>query len=227
MPTSSLITSAPAHRPVPGEPLLARLRPWPAGRAGIEAAAHRYTRARVLAPGLCELLALDGEGTVTPLTDEALAPLGGTLELRARALDNLRARPVERHTEQNGPRGARFHVVSGDCVFTASRVLTVDTLARDLTGRGLGPDGALVAVPDRRRLAFRPLGTDRDPGLLPALDGLADYTAARFTAAADPVSPDVYWWHRGTLARLVRWREPAPARTAAFDLVLRRLGATP
>ncbi|MFD5627461.1 MULTISPECIES: hypothetical protein [unclassified Streptomyces] len=205
--------------------LLARLRPWVVARDFIEPNAAAYLHARVVAPGLCEVLALDLQESVMTLPDDLLEPLGGIVGLRIRALENLRELPVESHTVLHGPDDMRFDVVTGDSFFTSSRVLAADQLAHDLGGRDLGPDGALVAMPNRHQLVLRPIAAGRDTTLLPTLYGMTVFAAANFRDAAGPVSPDVYWWHAGTLTRLVRHDggEPEFTPDVEFEMVRRRL----
>jgi hypothetical protein len=207
------------------EQLLARLRPWVVTRDSIEPDTRWYTHARVVAPGLCEVLALDLDDSVLTLTDDALAPLGGVVDLRTHALDNLRALPVDTHTALHGPEGLRFHVMTGDSFFTSSRVLTANELAHDLTGRGLGPDGALVAMPNRHQLALCPVDTVHGTDLLPTLRCMTAFTADHFEDAVGQISPDVYWWHGGTLTRLVRQDggEPEFTHNVEFEVLLLRL----
>ncbi|MER7694830.1 hypothetical protein [Streptomyces sp. NPDC097610] len=97
-----------------------------------------------------------------------------------------------------------FAVVTGESFFTSSHVLATNELTQDLTGRQLGPDGALVAIPNRHQLAFRPIDPVRDFTLIPTLYGMTAFAAANFEDAVGSVSPDVFRWHEGTLTRLVR-----------------------
>jgi hypothetical protein len=211
------------------EQLLARLRPWVVARDIIQPNLAQYVHARVVAPGLCEVLALDLDESVMTLPDDLLEPLGGIINLRTRALDNLRELPVETHTVLHGPEEMRFDVVTGDSFFTSSRVLATNELTRHLTGHDLGPDGALVAMPNRHQLALRPIGAVRDTTLLPTLYGMTVFAAANFKDAAGPVSPDVYWWRGGTLTRLVRQDggEPLFTPDVEFEMLQRRLADNP
>jgi hypothetical protein len=197
--------------------LLARLRPWVIARDFLEPDTDRYNHAGLIAPGLCEVLALDLHESVEPLPDTSLAQLGDIADLRIRALSNLRALPVESHTILQGPEEIHFDVVTGDSFFTSSRVLALNELTHDLTGRSLGPDGALVAMPNRHHLAFRRLDTVRNTSLIPTLHGMAVFTAANFEEAVGPVSPDVYWWHEGALTRILRQKSGYPARLEALE----------
>ncbi|WTX00261.1 DUF1444 domain-containing protein [Streptomycetaceae bacterium NBC_01309] len=155
--------------------------------------------APVPAPGLREVLALDLPESVQTLPGDALAQLGDIAELRLRAMNNLRALPVEDHDVVKQDDGATFRVVAGDSFFTASRVLVLDELAERVGGEGIGPDGALVAMPFRHMLAFHPIvGMD----VIPSLNALAAFAAYRHEEAPGPVSPYVYWWRRGRLTQL-------------------------
>jgi hypothetical protein len=161
--------------------------------------AESFLHARSIAPGLREVIALDLPESVMMLTDDALSPLGDIRELRAHALRNLRALPIEGHEILKGADGMRFDVVMGDSFFTASQVLVLDELVRRITGQDLGVDGALVAMPFRHQLAFHAI---RGADIIPALNGMAAFAAAGFEDAVGPVSPHVYWWRAGSLIQL-------------------------
>ncbi|NBM16852.1 hypothetical protein [Streptomyces sp. GC420] len=182
---------------LPAEQIRAQLYPRVITEDMIEREAFRH--ARDVAPGLREVIALDLPESVMMLTDDALSPLGDIHELRAHALRNLRALPVEGHEVLKGADGMRFDVVMGDSFFTASRVLVLDELVRRVTGRDLGIDGALVAMPFRHQLAFHAI---RGADIIPALNGMAAFAAAGFEDAVGPVSPHVYWWRAGVLSQL-------------------------
>ncbi|WP_331717354.1 hypothetical protein [Yinghuangia sp. ASG 101] len=155
--------------------------------------------ATVPAPGLREVLALDLPEVVQTLPSEALGRLGDLAELRLRAMNNLRALPIEDHDMVKQDDGARFRLVVGASFFTSSRVLVLDELAERLSGETIGPHGALVAMPSRHLLAFHPIsGTD----VLPSLNALATFAAHRYDEAPGPVSPYVYWWRAGRLVQL-------------------------
>ncbi|MFJ9423220.1 hypothetical protein [Streptomyces sp. NPDC101249] len=207
--------------------LRARLHPWVVARDDVGPGSVRPRHARDVAPGLCEVLALDLDDRVLPLTDDLLAPLGDLGGLRERALGNLRALPVESHTVLRGEGGIRFDVVRCRSPFTSSRALTLDTLVHDVTGDQLGPDGALVAMAHRHQLAFRAIGSRRDTSLVGTLNALSAFARADFAGAVRPVSPDVHWWHQGVLTRLVRHDAGRPEFTedGAFEKLARRLAA--
>ncbi|MEU2729588.1 hypothetical protein ACIPJQ_18835 [Streptomyces griseoviridis] len=205
--------------------LRARLHPLVVARDLVGPRSARHRHVRDVAPGLCEVLALDLDEGVMTLTDDRLTPLGDLDGLRERALANLRALPVENHTVWRGAGSIRFDVVRCASSFTSSRVLALDGLVRDVTGAEPGPDGALVALPHRRALAFRVVESPRDSSLVGTLNALSAFTQADFAAAKDPVSPDVYWWHGGVLTRLIRHDAGRPEFTedGAFEKLVRRL----
>ncbi|MCP3820862.1 hypothetical protein NLX86_23025 [Streptomyces sp. A3M-1-3] len=182
---------------LPAEQIRAQLYPRVIGSEGFNP--HAFGYARPLAPGLHEIIALDLPESVMMLTDEALEPLGEVRELRTRALDNLRELPVEGHEVVKNGEGMRFDVVVGDSFFTASRVLVLDDLVQRVTGRALGADGALVAMPFRHQLAFHAI---RDVGVIQALNGMAGFAAAGYQDTPGAISPYVFWWRNGELTQL-------------------------
>ncbi|MFE7953106.1 hypothetical protein [Streptomyces sp. NPDC057426] len=135
-----------------------RPQPYPrvVGAEGLDP--RKFAYARAVAPGLHEILALDLPESVMMLTDEALEPLGDLPYLRDQALYDLRGLPVEAYETVMDSEGLRFEVVLGDSFYTASRVLALVTLVRQVTGEELTADGALVAMPFRHQLAFHATG---------------------------------------------------------------------
>lgn len=182
---------------LPTEQIRAQLYPRVLGAEGFDPAGFTY--ARSLAPGLWEVIALDLPESVMMLTDEALAPLGDLRYLREQALYNLRGLPIEGHETVKGEDGMRFEVVVGDSFYTASRVLALESVVREVTGETLPPEGALVAFPFRHQLAFHVI---RDVSLIPALNALAGFAASGFADTPGAISPYVYWWRDGTLTQL-------------------------
>ncbi|WP_338673692.1 hypothetical protein V1460_11770 [Streptomyces sp. SCSIO 30461] len=182
---------------LPPEQIRAQLYPRVIGSDGLDPSAFGY--ARHLAPGLCEVLALDLPESVMMLTDEALEPLGRIEELRERAMANLRGLPVEGHEVVEDAGGMRFDVVVGDSFYTASRVLALDTLAHQISGRHITADGALVALPFRHQVAFHVI---RDAGIIPSLNGMAAFAASGYADTPGAITPYVYWWRDGTLTQL-------------------------
>lgn len=182
---------------LPAEQIRAQLYPRVIGAEGLDPSDFAY--ARVVAPGLYEILALDLPESVMMLTDDALEPLGDLPYLRDQALYNLRGLPVEAHETVKGSEGMRFEVVLGDSFYTASRVLALDALVRQVTGEELTDDGALVAMPFRHQLAFHAI---HDTGMISALNGMAAFAATGFEDTPGAISPYVYWWRGGSLTQL-------------------------
>ncbi|MCT9093438.1 DUF1444 domain-containing protein [Streptomyces sp. ASQP_92] len=182
---------------MPPEQIRAQLYPRVISGDGLDPQSFGY--ARSVAPGLYEILALDLPESVMMLTDEALEPLGTLPDLREQALRNLRELPVEAHETVRGDDGTRFEIVVGDSFYTASRVLALETVVREVTGSGLPPEGALVAMPFRHQLAFHVI---RDSGMVLALNAMASFAAAGYEDTPGSISPYVYWWRGGVLTQL-------------------------
>ena len=182
---------------LPPEQIRAQLYPRVVGAEGLDP--RNFAYARPVAPGLYEILALDLPESVMMLTDEALEPLGDLPYLRDQALYNLRGLPVEAHETVKDSEGMHFEVVLGDSFYTASRVLALETLVRQVTGEELPADGALVAMPFRHQLAFHAI---HDTGMLSALNAMAAFAATGFEDTPGAISPYVYWWRGGTLTQL-------------------------
>jgi hypothetical protein len=182
---------------MPREQIRAQLYPRLLGSEGFNP--DKFGYARSPAPGLYEIIALDLPESVMMLTDEALEPLGDLPYLRDQAFYNLRGLPIEGHQSVKGDDGMRFEVVLGDSFYTASRVLALESVVREVTGQGVTPDGALVAMPFRHQLAFHVI---RDIGLIPALNGMTAFAAAGHADSPGAISPFVYWWRDGTLTQL-------------------------
>ncbi|GAA1161815.1 hypothetical protein GCM10009654_17980 [Streptomyces hebeiensis] len=182
---------------LPPEQIRAQLYPRVISEDGLDPQTFGY--ARSVAPGLYEVLALDLPESVMMLTDEALEPLGDIQQLRDRALGNLRDLPVEGRETVKDSGGTRFEVVLGDSFYTASRVLALDTVVRQVTGQRIPPEGALVAMPFRHQLAFHVI---RDTTMIPSLNAMASFAASGYEDTPGAISPYVYWWRGGTLTQL-------------------------
>lgn len=149
--------------------------------------------ARVVAPGLLEVLSVDlPDSVATPSRDELPDHAAlGELVTRGRAnllalltADDYRCEPVEERTR------GRFAVVTGDSFFTASLALVLTDTMRRFTGEDDTGRGILVAVPGRHQLLYRPVDAS-DAGV--ALRLMFDVARRDFRDAAGPLSPDVFW----------------------------------
>ena len=149
--------------------------------------------ARVVVPGLLEVLSVDlGDSVVTPSRDE-LATRGALGEQlgrgRANLLSLLAADGPEAVIVGDGTAG-RFATVTDASFFTASLALVLPEMVRRFTGEEHGARGTLVAVPGRHRLLYRPVD-GRDAG--EALRRMFDASRVDYRDAPGPLSPNVFW----------------------------------
>ncbi len=182
---------------LPTEQIRSQLYPRVVGADGFNP--DNFAYARPLAPGLFEIIALDLPESVMMLTDEALEPLGDLPYLREQAMYNLRGLPVEGHETVKGEDGLHFEVILGDSFYTASRVLALENVVREVTGKQLTGDGALVAMPFRHQLAFHAI---HDTGVIASLSAMTSFAASGYADTPGAISPYVYWWRDGTLVQL-------------------------
>lgn len=157
-----------------------------------------YRYARPVAGDLIELLALDSPDSVRMLRDTDVEPFGAD-DLRAAGLENLVKEPYDSYQVLTGEDGVRVHVVLGQSVYTASKILVLpDVLARTLGSRDL-PNGAFVAVPFWHQLAFVPV---QDQSAIASLHVLVTFAARGFDEGVGAISPFVYWWRAGRLTQV-------------------------
>ncbi|MGW4893600.1 hypothetical protein ACWEQL_15260 [Kitasatospora sp. NPDC004240] len=157
-----------------------------------------FSYVRPVAQGLREALALDLPDAVRLLDDRAVAPVG--LErLRAAGRANLVREPVTYEVVEGREGGAPLHIVSGDSMFVASKALVLDEVARALTGRELPEAGALFTVPSRHFLVFHPVA---GPEAVGAINDLAAFGLGAYQDNPGPLSPRLYWWHKGGIVSL-------------------------
>lgn len=172
--------------------------------------------ARVVAPGLLEVLSVDlGESVATPSREElsAQATIAG---LVARGRANLRALlddGVQVETVDEGPRGP-YTSVTGDSLFTASLALLLRETVEQLTGENDWGRGVLVAVPTRHRLLYRTIDA---PDARLALQHMLQEALERFYRGVGRLSPDVFW------VRKQRWIQ-VTSSTGGKPRVLRGTG---
>ncbi|MFJ9844787.1 hypothetical protein ACIRYZ_30935 [Kitasatospora sp. NPDC101155] len=158
----------------------------------------RHPHAHEVAPGVMEFLALESPVGWQVLTGAAVAELGDASRLREAARARLAQLPVERHELRPTGQGGGLHVVTGGSALTGSRVLVLDALYREVTGRELPPDGAVVAFPTAFRLLFAPF----DVQVPDVLQLLIEAAAREFDESAAPLSRHTYWWRGGELMPL-------------------------
>ncbi|MDQ1290020.1 MAG: hypothetical protein QG622_3586 [Actinomycetota bacterium] len=138
---------------------------------------------------LIELLACDSPDAVAYLTDTEVERVGAD-RLRAAGVENLLTEPFGEIHWLDAPGSARFGVLLGDSVYTASRLLILDDVLRRATGDPVSPHGVLVSVPNRHQLAFHRLV---DASLVGALEGMTRFTIDGFSDGVGGVSPHIYW----------------------------------
>jgi hypothetical protein len=163
-----------------------------------ESAMPRLTYAREVCGDMIELLALDDPESVTYLRDEDVERVG-LEDLRAAGLENLIREPFDSHEAVDGPEDVTIHVVHGQSVYTASKLLVLPDVLRRVLGERAYPYGLLVAAPFRHQLDFHPISDHR---LVLAAELMAAFAATGYGEGAGPISPFVYWWRDGQLTRL-------------------------
>lgn len=186
----------PDHAPSPDELLrgtYARLLPADSITPAI-AGSVRY--ARLVADGLVFVYALDRPTDVRILTDADVERVG-LEKLGQAAYANLMRVPV---THQEIPyKGTVLHSIYGDSHFVASQALFLSAAVHQVTAESLPNAGALVIMPNRHNLVYHPI---TDGTVVDAINHLAAYALGAFEDGAGPLSPRVYWWHRGSLTSL-------------------------
>ena len=136
----------------------------------------QHTHARPFGDDFVELLVhRDGEH-IRPLTDDHVAQVGAT-ELFELARERLRLLPTNGCQLIRRDR-SEFHVLRGDCVLTASKLLVLPDVVGPILGRARTRSaGVLVSVPSRRELVF----ADVNENIAANLVHLARPLAARLT----------------------------------------------
>jgi hypothetical protein len=150
--------------------------------------------ARLVAPGLLEVLAVDlGDAVATPSREE-LSGRGTLAGLVALGRDNLRTL-LEGDTVRsgtvgrNGTRG-RFTALRGESLFTGSLALVLPETMKRFTGDEDWGRGVLVAVPSRHELLYRLIDA---PDARLALQQMVRAASLGFHGDVGHLSPDVFW----------------------------------
>ncbi len=87
--------------------------------------------------------------------------------------------------------GVRVHGYMGDSFFVASQVVRFGELVDD------SPHGALVILPNRHSLLWHRLATV--DAAVQAVQGMLRIGHQLYQEGPGSVSPELHWWHRGTL----------------------------
>jgi hypothetical protein len=178
----------PSPAELPGDQLLDRAFVRVCGASVLPSMAAFGYRRR-LGGDLVELLAYDSPETVAYLTDAEVERVGADA-LRAAGVEHLLTEPFGEVHWLTAQRGARFAVLLGESVHTASRLLIFDDVLRRSLGDVDTPYGVIVSVPNRHQLVFhRP----EDSSVLRAVEGLTRFTIDNFAEGAGGVSPHVFW----------------------------------
>jgi hypothetical protein len=156
------------------------------------------TYARPVGSSMIEVLALDSADTVTVIGDDDVARVGLDA-LREAGLANLLADQPDTHEILQGPNGLRVHLVLGDSVFTASKLLVFRDVLRRSLGEREFPHGVLVVAPFRHQLAFIPV---EGREVVQAVNLLAQLAHGGYTEGVAPLSPHLYWWNAGNLLQV-------------------------
>ena len=149
--------------------------------------------ARVVAPGLLEVLAVDlGDAVATPSREE-LTGRGTIAGFVALGRANLRAL-LDSDTVRSGTVGSdgrgRFTAVRGESLFTASLALVLPEAMERFSGDDDWGRGVLLAVPSRYELLYRPIDA-ADARV--ALQHMVEAAFLGFQDEVGPLSPDVFW----------------------------------
>ncbi|MFD0364475.1 hypothetical protein ACFQZZ_23800 [Nocardia sp. GCM10030253] len=195
------IDSTDERASMPTDELWSLLYPKMVGDDQLNTGGDEYSYAPELSPGLHAALALDMPDSVHTLPWQSLTDIGDLEQVRARAMDNLRALPIDQHDVIEDEDGTQFDVVVGDSYLTASWALLLDELVAKVGGAPLGDDGALLAVPFRHLVAFHAI---EGPRLIPSLNAMAGFAAAEYADQPGSISPYVFWWRRGRWTQLTR-----------------------
>lgn len=141
---------------------------------------------RVFAPGVLAVLNYDLPTVVHSVPAADVRGWGRPLaELLDVAAQNVRAETPPPEREVLDVAGHRIEQLSGDSYFVCSHALWLAQLAPELTDRG-----ALVAVPSRHSVLFRPIVGAAD---LAPIDVLSQLAQRLYATVPGPVSSEVFW----------------------------------
>jgi hypothetical protein len=184
-----------------------------------------FSYARPVCDTLREVLAFDSPETVAQIRDEDVV-LFGLENLRDAGLTNLLTVPTDDHHVVPAE-GFTVHVLTGESVYYASKLLILKDVLRRSLGEREYPNGVLVTAAFRHQLALVPIDGPAVPQAVSLLAGMAQQG---YTEEAGPLSPHVYWWNEG-LTRITSITEDGRLivnATGAFgEMVERVIGSSP
>lgn len=147
--------------------------------------------ARVVAPGLLEVLAVDLPDSVATPSRADLAERGMLGGLIDGARSNLRGLLASGTLDAEVvDTGAAYTAVTGQSVFTASLALVLQDVIEHVSGETFEGHGTLVAVPFRRQLLYRSVDA---PDAALALRSMLKAAFDGYRSEPGPLSPNVYW----------------------------------
>ncbi len=175
---------------------------------------------RVLAPGLVLALVIDLPKKVMSVKSGELKAWGLTEELAWSAgEENSRREPFEL-IPQPRPDGIELFFLVGDNLYVTSQALWLDQRVK------IEPEnGALVGIPTRHLLVVLPIHNVR---MVQAVGAMHAANHNIFDEGPGSVSPEIYWWHRGTFTLFPIDTSVQPMRVTppdAFVEMLNRLAA--
>ncbi len=192
----------------------------PESLPGLESGAHRD-----FAPGVVQLLALDLPQAVVSFNADHIDEFGGWDILRPQALANIAALPVEDSDVVPVEGGGSFRILMGESMFTASRALTVPTLAVELGDAPPSSCGWLLAVPHRHLVMWHTIESLDVINVVGAMVALA---SGQYAENPGSISPHLFWWDGTAYQQLTQPGEDGEVAIVVspeFQAVLEQLAA--
>lgn len=147
---------------------------------------------RPVAPGIKAVIVVDRPDSIGFVTPELVGEWGKSVdELFEVALANVLEQD---EPEVNPVKGSAIQALTGESLFVTAWVLMLDRLFDPMPRHG-----GLVAMPQSRVLLFLPIV---DVSVAPAVGPLIALSDGLFKKGPDSLSPNLYWWHDGSLTYL-------------------------
>lgn len=160
--------------------------------------------------GVIQVLVIDHPDQVEFVSAELMERLGGWDSAYARAVENLRAHPIDAPVQRLGSveRGAVLDAIVDDSFYTASKALHAREFVEASAGRPIGEGGFYFAIPNRHQFAYCLL---EDSTAASSLPPMADFTYWGWAENPGPISPLVYW-HDGQRIHDIAMVDPSTHR---------------
>jgi hypothetical protein len=185
------MSESPARAPE-YEEVRSSLKVWVCPQGDAAAAPDDSLVSRAMAAGVKAVLVIDRPDSIVSVTPEVVVKWGKSAdELFDLALANVREqdRPAA-----NVVKGSEIRVLTGESPFVTAWALMLDRLFDPMPQHG-----GLVAMPQSRVLFFLPIV---DVSVAPAIGPLFALSDGLFKKGPDSLSPNLYWWHDGSLTHL-------------------------